>query len=168
MAKAGPFDAAIEAALAEMKKRAMSVAPMIMNEIVKKMQLKFDDCIDSFYADYSPWYYKRTYSSYLAVSSTVGELGSLCNVSDSGTAVVITAGIDVDGSRLGNPYYHDSGEYVFNRTWQWGIHGAMFTGGIMSPPPKMIMDKWFADFVSSREPKAIANKWLKTVGLILN
>ena len=163
MAKSNPIDKAVDKAMKEIKKRVMSVAEDIGYDLVEKIQIKYDEAIDLFYKDYDPWYYDRTYSTYLGSNGEDG-VSNLFHLKETDTGVEINAGITVNSDGLGQPY-KDPADYVFKRTWQWGIHGAMFTGGYTSPSPKMRMDKWFKDFVRS-EHRLIVNKHLKSVGLI--
>lgn len=166
MAKSSPIDKAVDAAMNEIKKRVNSVIDDIAYDLVEAIQVNYDKAIDLFYNDYDPWYYDRTYSTYMASDGENG-VSNLFNIKSTDAGFEITAGITVDSSRLGRPY-KDPTDYVFKRTWQWGIHGAMFTGGFMmgnNGTPKMFMDKQFKKF-SRSEYKFIVNKHLKSVGLI--
>ena len=163
MAKSNPIDKAVDEAMKEIKKRVMSVAEDIGYDLAEHVQILYDNAVDLFYNSYDPWYYDRTYSTYLGSNGEDG-VGDLFHVKETNTGVEITAGIIVDSSGLGQPY-KDPADYVFKRTWQWGIHGTMFTGGWASPSPKMKMDQKFKDFVRS-EHRLIVNKHLKSVGLI--
>lgn len=166
MAKSGPIDKAVDAAMDEIKRRVSSIVNDIGYDLAEAIQINYDKAIDLFYNDYEPWYYDRTYSTYMASDGENG-VSNLFNIKSTDAGFEITAGITVDSSRLGQPY-KDPADYVFKRTWQWGIHGAMFTGGFMmgrSGTPKMAMDRWFKQFKES-EYGLIVNKHLKSVKLI--
>lgn len=155
----------IDKAMKDIKGKLLSVADQIAYEISWTIQEKYENCVQLFYNDYTPWVYDRGYNTYEA-SSGGHDLSLHNSVADLGDRIEITAGIDINSDRLGSPY-KDGTEYVFNRTWQWGIHGTMFTGGWMSPSPKMKMDEWYKQFKQS-DYRRIVNKYLSGIGLQSN
>lgn len=156
------IDRLVKQAIKDIKSRVMSVADDIGNDIAEAIQVKFDHCVDAFYNDFDPVYYDRTFNTYSASNGENG-VSSLYEVHDNGTGVSITAGINIDSSRLGD-FYKDGVDYVFPRTWEQGIHGTIDTGGQMKQSPKSMMDQWFEGFKNSGH-RLIVNKHLRRVGL---
>lgn len=89
-------------------------------EVLFRIENIYETAIDRFYADYNPLYYNRTYSTYLA-SSGYDNLFSPQNIHGSGNQW--TAGITVGPANIpGKPYRADT-DWVFDRTFNKGIHG---------------------------------------------
>ena len=94
-------------------------------EMSSQIESAYEDTISLFYADYGPnngdpWFYDRTYSTYLASNGHDNPYSSI-NVQQFGDSFF--AGIGVSSSNIpGNPYKIYK-EWVFNRTFYEGIHG---------------------------------------------
>lgn len=87
-------------------------------EVSFEIEKTYEDCIQSFYEDYEPMYYRRTLSTYLA-SSNYNDIFKIDEIGNS----AFRAGITVDAHNIhGDPYRADK-EWVFNRTFEKGIHG---------------------------------------------
>jgi hypothetical protein len=89
-------------------------------EILWEIENIYETAIDKFYGDYTPLYYNRTFSTYLA-SSGYDTLYSPINLYQQGDSYI--AGIFVSSGNIqGNPY-RASKDWVFDRTFIKGIHG---------------------------------------------
>lgn len=113
-------------------------------DISSEIEGQYESCIDAFYRSYTPMIYDRNYNLYNASSgskdtSTEIEIGTSNNI------MWFQAGIRVQSSRLGEPY-KDPADYVFHRSYYYGIHGTIKTGGLMVVPPERLMDLWFEGF----------------------
>lgn len=153
-------DKAVDNAIEKIKRMVVEIAPDIAYDIAEKIQIQYDNCIDLFYNDFDPVYYDRTNSTYKASYGEDG-VSDLFVAQETDTGVLIEAGIIVDSSLLGSPY-KDPTDYVFTRTWEYGIHGTLAMG--VGPVPKQIMDKWFDQFKNG-EYRIIVNKHLQRIGL---
>ena len=124
-------------------------------EITYQIENAYENAIDKFYQDYTPRWYGRTHSTYLA-SSGYNYFGK--NVKQVGKNSFI-AGIEVDSGLMGSPYKADT-SWVFSRTFERGIHGYTNkearewsdkerhlyfspTGKMMRPTPEVLMNKDF-------------------------
>lgn len=95
----------------------------------EKISAAYDKTIDKFYSDYSPLWYKRTYSTYKASSTNAFGLWNDEDFIDEGDS--FTVGTRVSPEFIpGNPYLHKSGkkgyaqkEWVFKNTFKLGVHG---------------------------------------------
>lgn len=86
-------------------------------EMTFQIQSAYESVIDSFYAEYTPSSYRRTFSTYKA-SDKWNDLLGFTPVSDG-----YEAGITVDHENIpGKPYRADT-HWVFTRTFAEGIHG---------------------------------------------
>lgn len=131
-------------------------------EVLYEIETAYENVIDKFYADYTPDYYDRTYSTYLGSSGyeDTNNPYNLWNIGDSWFA-----GINVSSSNIpGHPYKAYKG-WVFDRTFFKGIHGIaradlrkinkyrgklyhkevikIKTPKAMVPPPKKLLDREF-------------------------
>ena len=90
-------------------------------ELSFQIESAYENAISLFYADYpDPLVYQRTYSTFLA-SNGYNDPFSPNNLYKTGD--IWTAGIQVDHSFIpGNPYKADK-DWVFDRTFNKGIHG---------------------------------------------
>lgn len=155
----------------DLKNRIRDTLPTIAYEIGDKMFNKYVDCVQAFYDDMpeSDGYY-RTYSTFLgsSISYSYDEktTGSLRNDSGEDTTFSIHVNMKVDPTYLGDPY-HDPVDYVFERTWIYGIHGNL-ANKVMEPAPWDIFDEWFDGFINPKtgDVKLITNRnMLKKVGI---
>lgn len=153
------IDKVVDKAIKEIKRRVKTVIDDIGYDIAEKIQIQWDNCVDAFYNDYDPLYYDRTYSTYLASDGEDG-VSEKYSIEETDSGFIITAGITVDDSRLGEPY-NDKTPYVFQRTWEMGIHGTQFLP--IRVRPKNMMDEWFKQFVRT-DHRSVINAHLKRVG----
>ena len=98
-------------------------ANQIADEVKEIARLSIQD----WYNSYHPKYYRRTYATYAGVTR-------VCIIKDH----FAIAGVRIDPSQVPDTYYHDSPGYVFPRTFFQGIHGTIGTGGITTPPAKIL------------------------------
>lgn len=117
----------IEADLENFKKKWLDTAARkIMLEIGKQ----YVRTIDSFYKSYSPRFYDRTYSTYLA--GMTGKMGKGIPRGKIGVAPNkrrIT--FQIDSSNIPDGTYRADSDWVFHRTFDLGYHGfAEITGDI--------------------------------------
>ena len=106
--------------LLQLKTVLYAAAEEMATEVLWQIEHNYESVIDKFYADYDPLYYDRTYSTYLASSG-------YDNLYSSRNLIFMTntydVGININGRRIpGNPYRADK-DWVFNRTFDKGIHG---------------------------------------------
>jgi hypothetical protein len=91
-----------------------------VQDVLWQIENNYETVIDMFYQHYNPLYYDRTYSTYLA-SSGYETLYSLQNMNP--IEVGYDVGINVDSSNIKDDPYRAETDWVFNRTWRFGIHG---------------------------------------------
>ena len=107
--------------LYQLKKIIYSAAEEMASEVLWQIENKYETIIDEFYADYNPLYYNRTYSTYLG-SSGYETLYSPQNFTPIPSGYRV--GIEVDSKYYpNNPYRAEDVDWVFERTWEKGIHG---------------------------------------------
>lgn len=91
-------------------------------ELLFTIQSIYETAIDRFYNDYNPLYYNRTFSTYEA-SSGANDLFSSRNYRFSEQMNSFLVGIEVSPLFINRkPYRADTG-WVFDRTFNQGIHG---------------------------------------------
>ena len=94
----------------------MAVADMA-SQVTEQIETAYEGIIQSFYDDYTPRWYDRTYSTYEA-SDHIDDMFKTVPIENG-----FEAGINVDPSFIsGKPYRADT-EWVFDRTFGKGIHG---------------------------------------------
>lgn len=99
-------------------KLACKEAAAEMAELGSGMLYKYNClAIEAFYNDYDPFWYRRTFSTYAAMRKYQG----IPNFS--GTEMTVSFGIRLSADNMGNPYRAHNTEWVFNRTYRYGIHG---------------------------------------------
>lgn len=106
-------------------------------EISFEIQAAYDSAIDAFYNSYAPHVYNRNYYTYTG-SDSCNDYSRHVKPIDGG----IQAGIKVSGDYVDGAYKDPVG-YVFNRTYHYGIHGTIRTGGVMTVPPERLMQMSF-------------------------
>lgn len=113
-------------------------------DITSDLEKAYESAVDAFYASYSPVYYHRDYNTYLA-SDTWNDYDCEKNLQwekSNGNIIGFKTGIKVSSNYItgsaGSPY-KDPTDYVFERTYYYGIHGTIKTGGIMLMPPERLM-----------------------------
>ena len=87
-------------------------------ELTFQIQAAYESAIDKFYADYSPHTYGRTQSTYFGSSGAKYFKKNIYPVGD----MSYMGGIVVDSFFIGQPYKANA-TWVFNRTFEQGIHG---------------------------------------------
>lgn len=113
-------------------------------EISYEIESHYEQYIDAFYDSYTPFVYDRHFNLYKA--STGGkDISSEIKYSNNLKNSWFEAGIRVSPSLIGDPY-KDPSDYVFDRSYFYGIHGTIKTGGVMVVPPERLMDMWFEGF----------------------
>ncbi len=125
----------------------------IMKDIAEDLEKGYESAVETWYKSYDPKYYDRTYDTYFGSSGFDGyERGHISGnkINNCYSVKRTKDGFDGDAYIYVNPsrlhgYYEDSTDYVFNRSWSLGIHGATGTGG-QTDSPESIMDKWFDGF----------------------
>lgn len=113
-------------------------------DISFEIENNYETCIDAFYCSYTPIFYDRGYNLYNASSASNNISNEIiCEVNHN--TAWFQAGIRVSSSRIGDPY-NDPADYVFERSYYYGIHGTIKTGGLMVVSPERLMDLWFDSF----------------------
>ena len=145
----------------------------IAEEVTVRLEIGYEKCIEEFYKDYrNPRYYDRTYSTFYA-STGFGDMAIWKRCVKKNNRGYIS-GIIVDSSNITEEPYRAETEWVFERTFNEGIHGMtpeevsdadwlkpngltpfyrypLFYGGRlwhkkpMSPTPKERMDKKYRE-----------------------
>lgn len=117
------FSSKIDAIIkSESKKLLTEKANKIADDIKEIAKVSIED----WYNAYHPTSYKRTFSTYAAITR-------VCIVKDD----YAIAGVVVNPAMVPD-MYHDSSLYVFPRTFFGGIHGTIGTGGITTPPSEIL------------------------------
>ena len=106
-------------------------------EIAFEIESAYESAIDAFYASYTPRYYDRNYYTYTG-SDSCNDISKNIEWDDEG----FKTGIRVS-SKFVNGGYKDPVDYVFNRSYYYGIHGTIKTGGVMTVPPERLMQMSF-------------------------
>ena len=114
---------ALKPIISEVMNNALEQTAVELNYIIEIM---YGNVIDAFYNSYEPKYYKRTFSTYYG--SNLYDNDNINNPSKVGNDFI--AGIEVTSDNIpGHPYNRskkdkpNKTEWVFNRTYQLGIHG---------------------------------------------
>lgn len=122
MSKKNKFD--IEEEIDKMIKKAVKNTAI---ELSSEIEIAWERVIDEFYEDYTPVWYKRTFSTYKA-SDGYSELGSgnlvpyIKNINRDKSGNILV-GITVSSDYIpGDPYEADK-DWVFERTFEKGYHG---------------------------------------------
>lgn len=92
----------------------------LAEEVVFDTQLIYEHAIDMFYKDYTPLWYRRTYSTFAASSGANGVF-TPHNIRNMGAYWETNITID-SNNIVGHPYRADT-DWVFTRTFLKGIHG---------------------------------------------
>ena len=117
------------------------------HEVLWRIENIYETAIDRFYADYNPLYYNRTFSTYLG-SSGYEDTFSPQNIKKIGDAW--ESGITISDVNIpGKPYRADT-EWVFDRTFNKGIHG-------------INAGKVFGKDTTKRFQRVIGNKVFETI-----
>ena len=134
MAKSNDFSNKV---LKDIKKKYDKALDEFAQDIALEIEEGYEFAIDSFYADYNPLWYDRTYSSYLGSSAYA--LGIYDPANFNVTGDVYTVGTTVSPEYIqGKPYRADT-DWVFNRTFVKGIHGINTKQGWGLPQKKQFM-----------------------------
>lgn len=144
-------------------------------ELTFQIEHAYECAIDNFYNSYTPSWYNRTYSTYLASD----RYDSIYDSPLKKIGEAYEAGININSKNIGkNPYRADK-EWVLERTFEKGIHGYTFAEmkkwkysaskkisvrrdrysielrwnkGMtkLNQPPKDYMDKWFKHEITTK------------------
>ena len=106
--------------LKDMEKNVNYAIVNAANEISFQIESAFENAISLFYSNYDPIVYNRTYSTFLASSGYEDPFSSE-NVYLSGN--LWFAGITVGDPNIPGDPYRASKDWVFDRTFNKGIHG---------------------------------------------
>ena len=90
--------------------------------IGREIEMAYESQISRFYDDYSPIEYDRTYSTWWASSGLYDYKSWSQYLGDLQYQAGITVTPENIQSKRGDPYRADT-DWVFNRTWHYGIHG---------------------------------------------
>ena len=133
--------------LLNIKEKFNKVAEKFAQEVLWAIENQYESVIDVFYADYNPLYYYRTYSTYLA-SSGYKQLYSPENYMSFDN--YYNVGISIDSQKIpGNPYRADT-DWVFNRTFEKGIHGINTRGAFGLRKPRLYRRYYGESFPSGK------------------
>ena len=103
---------------AEIESKFYMACVTMASDTTHLIESAYEAVIESFYDDYTPRVYKRTGSTYLASDKAFDSMGF--TPVDNET---FDAGITVDSNNIpGNPYRANK-DWVFQRTFEQGIHG---------------------------------------------
>ena len=150
----------------DMRKRVENALGKIAYDIAFDIEAAYESAIDAFYNSYTPRYYDRNYYTYTA-SDSYDNISSNLNfmkekrVKKKGHKTIgFESGIRVS-SEFMQGSYKDPTDYVFNRTYHYGIHGTIKTGGVMIVPPERLMQMSFEGI------KANLGSYMKNIGKYL-
>ena len=124
----------IEAKVREKVRLAMKDAAY---EVSFEIESAYESAIDAFYNSYTPRSYYRNYYTYTG-SDSCNNYSKNIEWNDE----EFKAGIKVSGDFVKGSY-KDPTDYVFNRSYFYGIHGTIRTGGVMVVPPERLMQMSF-------------------------
>lgn len=101
----------------DLEKKYEKALKRFAEEMTYQVEAAYESVVQSFYDDYTPRYYERTYSTYLGSD----KYNSPFDYTPFGNEYEY--GITVSDANIpGNPYRADK-DWVFNRTFDEGIHG---------------------------------------------
>lgn len=107
----------VQAMKAEIEQKFNMALASMAAEMTWRIESAYESVVQSFYDEYTPKYYDRTYSTYLA-SDKYNDPFGFTPLSDG-----YESGIGIDHENIpGNPYRADK-HWVFTRTFAEGIHG---------------------------------------------
>lgn len=138
-------------------------------ELHYEIETVYENIIDRFYSDYNPIFYERTYNTYTASSAYHNTLRRINPIRGTWKDIngrvrknrrIYDVGIIVDSGFMQYEYDAPWGNnWVFQRTWQKGIHG---TENILHTiKPKKEMDNTFKKINTQKHIDEIMNKNLK-------
>lgn len=127
-------------------------------ETTYAIEYAFESVVQSFYDEYDPKYYSRTYSTYMASSKWNDPFG-FTPVDNN----IFESGIEVDSENIpGSPYRADK-HWVFTRTFNEGIHGFFKTE--MEGWKKNYFEKNAVELVLDKKKTAAMKKFFnKSIG----
>lgn len=120
-----------------------------MYEVTFDLERAYENSIDAFYKHYIPRYYDRNYETYYASNAYEKYESHVKEIRKGGKITGFTGGIIVDSSNMNGSIYHDPTDYVFNRTYNYGIHGTIKTGGMMIVPPERLMQMSYEGIIEN-------------------
>ena len=101
----------------DIEKRFSEALEEMAEELTFQIEASYESVIQSFYEDYTPRVYERTYSTYEA-SDRYDDPFGFTPTSDG-----YESGIHVGPENIPGQPYHATKEWVFPRTFEEGIHG---------------------------------------------
>lgn len=108
----------LEQIKSDIEKKFYMACATLASDTTFLIESAYESIIDSFYDDYTPRVYNRTYSTYL-LSDRYNDPFGFDTVDDN----IFNSGIVVDSDNItGNPYRADK-DWVTGRTFEQGIHG---------------------------------------------
>ena len=156
----------------------------IAKQIANDLRQEYSNAIWKFYKHYKPRMYQRSFETLFAnnLYRARGDYRKITKWQDDGFIIKFSV-----GSEFIQEPYEDDNEYVFNRTFEQGIHGwipvsSTFRKTIASsvnsdsmdwrlrvkqprkplnPPPKDTMDKWFERYKTERNLNKICKPILQ-------
>ena len=138
----------------------------IAYDIAFDIESAYESAIDAFYSSYTPRIYDRNYYLYTGSDSYDNISGNFNfekqkRVKRKGHKTIgFEAGIHVSGDFVQGSY-KDPVPYVFERSYYYGIHGTIATGGVMPVPPERLMQMSFEGI------KANLGAYMKNIGKYL-
>ena len=117
---------ALDLILRDVKKKQKKALKRTAKRVTAEIQKQFNKTVETFYDDYDPQFYIRTYSTYFLSNNFGGTRNPSSNIKDpTPTEEGYLAGIDVGPEFInGEPYKDKLGkDYITDRTWNQGIHG---------------------------------------------
>lgn len=186
----------LEEIKAEIEKRSRKAAEEVASEVTFQVELAYEKAISKFYNDYDPERYERTLST-IKASNRWDDIFGYTPTKDR-----FIAGIEVGSENIPNIFegpddeeghqpYRDPTDWVFERTYEKGIHGYTILEArryadkkrkkyvlskraknrltnyinaappITSPPPKEIMEKLFSKIDKQQYIDKITDEKLK-------
>lgn len=100
----------------ELKDTVDDVIRDTFEDVAYDLDLEFSHCVDAFYEEYSPVYYRRTYALYEGYKIDRGNNGLSINW-------------ETDGSLIPD-WHRESPQYIFDLTYIKGQHGGGINNGL--------------------------------------
>ena len=132
----------------DVRKKLDKALEEIAYEITFDIEAAYESAIDAFYSSYTPRVYERNYYLYTGSDSCNNIAGGdnikrEKRIKKKGNKTTgFEAGIHVSGDFVQGSY-KDPVPYVFERSYYYGIHGTIGTGGVMPVPPERLMQMSF-------------------------
>lgn len=147
----------------DVRKRVEKALENIAYDISFDIEAAYESAIDAFYSSYTPRIYDRNYYLYTGSDSYNSIAGNFNferqkRIKKKGHKIIgFEAGIRVSGDFVKGSY-KDPTTYVFERSYYYGIHGTIATGGVMPVPSERLMQMSFEGI------KANLGSYMKNIG----